>query len=391
MKKLFFDIQITGHHSEYINHLVDYLIVNNDLTDEYFFVVHPDFSKQFSEIVFKTQLVSNIRWIEITIEEFDKSQRGSLTRSSFSLFKLMNFYVKKYKVHHVFLLYFNSFQLSCIFYRPKYSISGILFLQFYRMSRSTLKNKIKYYRKYYITKLYALNPQIQGVLILNDVKTAEYLNREFNTTIFRMLPDPIPVLSPLEHFDIYEHYNIGRTRKIFLHIGSLGDRKGTFEIIEAAKHIQDDLQTEIAILLVGKASEEESELISQKVEKAAEKSNVIVLWDNQFVSSEMMKSLFDQCTAVLIPYKNAEASSGILGHAVAAKKLVIATKSGLLQELVENNNLGITISDVNPKDIAKAIINLKYYSIDQMGFHSFKEKHKTNEFAEQIIKKIFYS
>lgn len=389
MKKLFFDIQLTGHHSEYINHLVDYLCVNNDLTDEYFFVVHPDFSKQFPEIVFKAQQLSNVTWIEITKEEFDKSQRGSLIRSSFSLYRLMDFYAKKCKVHHVYLLYFNSFQLSCIFYRPNYSMSGILFLQFYRMSKSTLKDKIKYFRKYYITKLYALNPQIQGVSILNDLKTAEYLNREFNTTIFRMLPDPIPVLSPLQHFDIYEHYTIDRNRKIFLHIGSLGDRKGTFEIIEAAKHISDDFQSEIAILVVGKASEQESELLSQKIEKAWEESKVSILWDNQFVSNEMMKSLFDQCTAVLIPYKNAEASSGILGHAVAAKKLVIATKSGLLQELVENNNLGITISNVHPRDIAKAIINLEYYSIDQMRFYSFKEKHKSNEFAEQVIKKIF--
>ncbi|MFV8372675.1 glycosyltransferase [Flavobacterium sp. LB2P74] len=389
MKKLFFDIQITGHHSEYINHLVDYLFANDDLTDEYFFVVHPDFSKEFPEIVFKAQQLSNVTWIEITFEEFDKSQRGGLIRSSFSLHRLMDSYANKYKVNHVFLLYFNSFQLPCIFYRPNYSMSGILFLQFYRMSRSSLKDKLKYYRKYYITKLYALNTQLKSVSLLNDVKTAEYLNREFNTTIFTMLPDPIPVLTPLEHFDIYEYYNIERTREIFLHIGSLGDRKGTFEIIEAAKYISNDKQSEIAILLVGKASDRESECISQNVEKAAEESQVTVLWDNQFVSSKMMKSLFDQCTAVLIPYKNAEASSGILGHAVAANKLVIATRKGLLKELVENNNLGITILEVNPKDIAKAIINLKDYSIDQTRFQSFKEKHNTNEFAEQIIMKIF--
>lgn len=386
MRKLFFDIQITGHHSEYIGHLVDYLFVNNDLTDEYFFVVHPDFLNQFAEISSKAQQLSNVTWIEITINEFKKSQQGGLIRNSFSIYKLMDSYAIRYKVNQVCVLYFNSFQIPFIIYRPKYVLSGILFLQFYRMSKSTIKDKLKYYRKYYITKLYSLNPQLKRVFILNDEKTAEYLNEEFNTTVFQMLPDPIPVLTPLAHFDIYEHYNIERTRKIFLHIGSLGDRKGTFEIIGAAKLIASETQKDVAILLVGKASERESELIYQNVEKAAEESNVTVLWDNQFVSSEMMKSLFDQCAAVLIPYKNAEASSGILGHAVVANKFVIATGKGLLKEMVENYNLGVVISEVSPKCVAEAIINSKYYAIDYAKFHSFKEKHKVNEFAQQIIK-----
>lgn len=60
MKKLFFDIQITGHHTEYINHLVDYLLINNNLNDEYFFVVHPDFSKRFSGIVAKAKQLTNV-------------------------------------------------------------------------------------------------------------------------------------------------------------------------------------------------------------------------------------------------------------------------------------------------------------------------------------------
>lgn len=385
MKKLFFDIQITGHHAEYIDHLVDYLFINNDLTDEYFFVVHPDFSNQFSRIVSKAQQLTNVTWIEITIDEFKKSQQGGLIRNSFRIYQLMDSYAIKYKVNQVCVLYFNSFQIPFIIYRPKYVLSGILFLQFYRMSRNTIKDKLKYYRKYYITKLYSLNSQLQRVFILNDEKTAEYLNEEFNTTIFSMLPDPIPVLTPLAHFDIYKHYSIEKTRKIFLHIGSLGDRKGTFEIIEAAKLIASEMQKDMAILLVGKASDRESELIYQKVEKALKESEVTVLWDNQFVSSEMMKSLFDQCTAVLIPYKNAEASSGILGHAVAANKLVIATGKGLLKEMVENHNLGVVISEVNPKCVSEAIINLKYYAIDYTKFHSFKEKHKTSEFAQQII------
>ena len=46
MKKLIFDIAITGHHTEYIGHLVDYLFENKQ-SDTFVFVVHFDFSRDF--------------------------------------------------------------------------------------------------------------------------------------------------------------------------------------------------------------------------------------------------------------------------------------------------------------------------------------------------------
>lgn len=389
MRKLFFDIQITGHHSEYISHLIDYLFINNNLTDEYFFVVHPEFSERFPEIALKAKKLKNIVWIEIGIEEFNKSQRGSLIRSSFSLYKIMDSYAKQYKVDHVILLYFNTFQLSCIFYRSHYSISGILFLQFYRMNKNKIADKLKYYRKYLITKLYTLNNKIDTIFVLNDQKTVNYLNNEFRTSQFKMLPDPVPILSPIPGFDIYEHYNIDRNRKIFLHIGSLGDRKGTFEIIEAVKYIQDDMQNEIAILLVGKANEHETQLLSLKLKKVIDESKITVLWDKQFVSSETMKSLFDQCFAVLIPYKNAEASSGILGHAAAANKAVIAPKSGLLKDIIEDYNLGVLIDRVESNLIADAIESLADSNYSLNKNQDFIGLHTTDIFVKKLLCKNY--
>ena len=76
----------------------------------------------------------------------------------------MDFYANKYMIHNFLLLYFNNIESSCILYSPKYSMSGILFLQFYRMCRSTIKDNLKYYT----SKLYTLNPKIQEVSGLND-------------------------------------------------------------------------------------------------------------------------------------------------------------------------------------------------------------------------------
>lgn len=389
MRKLFFDIQITGHHSEYIGHLINYLFINNNLNDEFFFVVHPEFSVRFPDIGFKAKQVKNISWIEITMEEFKKTQSGDIVRNSFSTHKIMDFYARKYGIDHVVLLYFNTFQLPCTFYRTNYLISGILFLQFYRMDKNKIIDKLKYYRKYLITKFYTLNSRLETVFILNDQKTVDYFNKEFKTLQFKMLPDPIPVLNPIPDFDIYEHYNIERNRKIFLHIGSLGDRKGTFEIIESAKFITNDLQNEIAILLVGKASEHDAAIMSKKIEEVTKESKAIVIWDKRFVSSQMMKSLFDLCDAVLIPYKNAEASSGILGHAAMANKAVIAPKSGLLKEIIERYNLGILIDKVNSNLIAEAIAFLAESNYSYNGSKDFIKIHNTNIFAKKLVYQNF--
>lgn len=385
MKKLFFDIQITGHHTEYISHLIDYLEENHDV-NEYYFIVHPNFSSRFPKISDKAKCIQNVALVEIENDEFSKIQNSGLLKRSFIEYRLMDRYAKKFKADHVCLLYFNTFQLAFCFFKPRYTISGILFLQFYRMSRNTWKQKLKYYRKYIITKLYTLNPKLKKIFILNDEKTPAYLNAEFNTNIFEMLPDPIPDLKPLDDFDIYSYYNIDTKSKIFLHIGALDDRKGTFEVIQSTLYLPKEKQKEVTILLVGRVSKENECLILKNIADSTKNSNVNIVWDNQFVTNGHMKSLFDQCYAVIMPYKNAEASSGILGHAVAANKKVIATGSGLLKDLIKENNLGLLIPEVKPVLISKKILlMLSEKEQKNKKINKFLFSHTTEKFSKLLL------
>ncbi|MCL1943339.1 MAG: hypothetical protein FWF54_07325 [Candidatus Azobacteroides sp.] len=67
-----------------------------------------------------------------------------------------------------------------------------------------------------------------------------------------------------------------------------------------------------------------------------------------------MKTLFDQSFCVLLTYKMLEASSGIFGHAVTAKKIIIGSSYGLLGELINDYELGITIDKIGGKSIAES-------------------------------------
>jgi len=384
-RTLIFDPAITGHHSEYIGHLVNYLHGCENLGNRYIFVVNPEFSNKFPKIASTAKETAEVVWHEIDPSEFNNI-RGNSLNTSWSSYRILQRYAKKFEADHVCALDFHIIKYGGIFIRPPYTLSSILFVQFHRLKKESLSEKWTYYKRYFLTKLISYNHKIDTIFVLNDKETANYMNQEFETDMFQMLPDPIPKLVPLEDFDIYAHYKIEKKRKIFLHIGSLGTRKGTFEAIESVNYIDKRKQAEVALLVVGRASSEEDErAILQQVKIQNKESEVQLVWDNRFVPTPMMKSLFNQCHAVLIPYKNAEFSSGILGHAAAANKMVIATGAGLLKEMVLKNGLGLLVRNPNAEEIADKIGESLALIHTSPSVERFVEAHSPEKFAKLVL------
>lgn len=381
MKILIFDILITGHHSEYISHFAEFL-QTCDGQNKYIFVVNHQFSNRFPLISQKITDSVNLKLIEIEKEEFMISQKGGLLKMSFSWYKLMNQYAIQFDVDHVILLYLNTFQLALFFFRPSYTISGILFQQFRRMQVKNWKDKVKYVRKYLFTQCIVRNNSIKRIHVLNDQGSVDYFNSEFDTSIFEMLPDPVPEISPLPKFDIYSHYRLNRNKIIILHIGSLEDRKGTFEVANSVSLIEESNRERVTVLIVGETKEDKLKIL---LKNQTAKYPEMLIWDNQFVSNEMMKSLFEQCDIVLMPYKNSEASSGILGHALASGKAVITTGQGLLKEIVLDTKCGFLIDIVTPANISKAISYL--ININKLYFNgeAYLESHSPYIFVNKMI------
>jgi len=255
------------------------------------------------------------------------------------------------------------------------------------MNANTLKLKLKYYRKYITTYLYTLNRKIDRVYILNDNKSAFFFNKKFNTDIFKKIVDPVPEIESLADFSLNKHYNLASNKKVFLHIGSLSDRKGTIEIVKSTEFLKKEIQSEVVILIVGVSTNPLFEVrLHNQIDKSKKNSGAEIIWDNQFVSKEMMKSLFNQCSLVLIPYKNEEASSGILGHSIAAKKKVIVSGGGLLKDIVVENNLGYLLDKVSPRNIAEKIdLTFKINSVE-INNKSYLMNHNPINFSKTLLK-----
>lgn len=381
--KIIYDSIATGHHPEYIVHIVNYLMgLKTD--DVYYFVLSADIKENCPEIFNKSKTSKHIVLEWIPTNELNKIKDISLAKRSFLELKLVEFYATKWNAVEVFLLYFNVFQLALIFRKPQFNIKGILFLQFLRMPKNGIKNKIKFYRKYAITKFYSKNSTVKSVFVLNDHKTVNQLNKDLGTNIFKMLPDPIPLYKEEKGFNVYNYYNIPKNKKILLHPGAINPRKGTYEIIEAIDQLTVDSIKDYAILIVGKAKPDIESEILNKIESLRNK-NFQIIFDNSFVSNERLKSLFLQSKAVLMPYKNPEASSGILGHSILANKLVVAPNSGLIGEIVREKEIGIVIDNVTSKDIAKAIEKIETFKLNSSNAEAFVNSHSSIEFSKILL------
>ena len=389
MNYLIFDIEITGHHTEYIQYLMEYLALSKDDGHIYNFVLNPEFEAKFPQIAALTAGSANVKIIQVSKEDFIYAKTGSLLKQSIRHYRLLSKYVERLRPDTSILLLINIFQIPLGIFRPKCNISGILFSQFTRQAKDRgVKGKIRYARRYLQTWLFVKNNRVKTVFLLNDRESCSSLNSIFKSSTFKYLPDPVPDLTIEHHVDVRKEFGIGKSNTIFLHFGSLSDRKGTFEVLKALSHISSERQVGITIAIIGKVdSEQTRDTILRLIEQLEDSGNKVqIIFKEGFCSNNLKNNLFSQSNVILIPYKNVEASSGIFGHAVAAGKSVIGGAAGLLGQLINENELGAAIERLTPENLAKAMErNWSYDSNTKTA--SYLNSHRPELFAETLLDK----
>lgn len=385
MKQLFFDIDVNGHHTEYIHHIVNFIVDKNLQKEEFFFVVHPHFTRDFNFISDKVKHLSNVTFIEVKEEELLDLNINNRIKRSLNNFNLMNSYAVRLEADVCYLMHLNVFQIALGLKRMSYKVKGILFMQFTNMKVNSLRSYYYYLRRYFPFILMNFNKKnIHRVFVLNDKTTAEKLNAKFSSEIYKSLPDPINYVEPEHEVNIKSVYKIGEQDKILLHFGALADRKGTLEVVQSLKFLPKD--EKFTLLLIGRCGESELERqLLEEIENYKKEKNINCIWDNRFVSDKRVSTLFSQSDYILMPYKNSEASSGVLGHAIAHQKKVIAPQSGLIGELVKGIEMGVTLPNTHPQNIAKAVLELECYSINISKYKKFNREHSPSHFTEKLL------
>ena len=382
MKHLIFDVDISGHHTEYLKHLVIY-INETDTDDEFIFAVHEDFFIQCLNII-SINKKRNVSFIGVSKNKLEKRNIKNRIKRSLYNFSLMHEYAISFKADIVYLMHLNVFQIALGLKKYPYKIRGILFMQFTNMRVSSIRSFYYYIRRYFPFILMNNNRnKLDKVFVLNDSETALLLNRRYKTNIYEELPDPINFELP-EHIDIRLLYNIPPKAEVLLHFGSLAERKGTLEAVRSLEYLPKEKS--FVLLVVGRSKDKSFvNVLETEIQKINRHANITCIWDNNFVTDGRVSALFQQSDVVLMPYKNPEASSGILGHAIAHKRKVISPSGGLLGTLVNQLGLGITLLKIEPIFISEAINKIKDFEINDSKCEWFYQLHTPIEFARKLL------
>lgn len=439
---LFFDSRAEGHHSEYVQHLVQYAIGRPGLGHLHF--VYPStLSTYRPSAVEKIEEVPHFHLHELSDKEQERIDSAPLLWRSFVECAVARRYVHNVQADHCVLLDLNIFQLAlglfCI--ADPVEVSGILFFPYPRIEpdgqavSDQLLCWLEKLRKHLQLRWMLRNQQMETVFLFNDSPSVEYLNQFWpDRRPFRMLPDPVPPLvegepviqregphessngameeksgKQLRHASQTETNTSsespdpdeetlrpeGEDRTVFLMFGALREEKGVREVIEAFCQLPPTVAKNATLCLFGQVrSDLEDEFSGLVASLRRARPDLQVQVENRFLSERELHNALKEADVVLAPYLQSEGSSGVIGHAARYQTPVVGPNSGLVGALIEEYSLGVTVEAANPSAVAEAVtghIQDRHSNAKTAGMRRYVEERTPTRFAETIFGTILGS
>lgn len=351
---LIFDTEITGHHIEYLHHL---LIKARNSQDEYIFCVSEDFIHA-KGMEFDWSYGNNVIFKYIDVVK--ANEEVSMLKRAYRRCKMLRSVIHSCDITHVFLISLITFiPFLPLFVSSKVHVSGIIYnIYLYRWNKSSIFLKIIDALKYIVL---SCSKCVADVYILNDSASARILNRIYKTTKYKFLVDPYTPLK--DSYVSLDSLHIKADNTIYLHFGSLSDRKGTIDILEAIKLIQPEILLKSTFIFAGKVQDNIRTQFYRLLDdiRMHKRCQIVVL--DKFCDYGLIAELCKQSDILLMPYKAVSQSSGVIGYAAQYNTPVLAPSKGLIGKLVKKYKLGYLIEEVNPNNIASFInkwVNKKY-------------------------------
>ncbi len=399
-KILFCDLEITGHHPGYLYHLIKFRLMFPGYP-RFVLVTHPGLMKQLEPFKLPKDLhEKGIILVHPSTSQMEKLESvQSIYRKAIEEFRIFYKIAADYNVDQCHLMSLNKYQfvLGTNWARSfPCPIRGILFKPFSVMDSgfnfvTQLKSKIIKLRKYFQILWVLRNKKIRNIYVLNDPSCAQNLNRLYRkNNLFLPLPDPllIPPNTTVYHAPDNKAELSKKTR--FLVFGSLSSRKGIFLVLRALRLLPKTIGELVEICFAGHVIEKDREQFLKSISDILhERPDIHIELYNKFVPFEDIQSLFSNADYVLMPYTVVDGSSGIIGHSAFYGKPVIGPPSGLIEKLIRQYGIGISISKpINPSNIAIAITNVVKngsVDIDRFGMRRFVEERQPERFVKTLI------
>jgi glycosyltransferase involved in cell wall biosynthesis len=389
---LFFDLEVTGHHVEYISHLIRYRVQHNS-AGKVILLIHPLAIERLADF----NLPEN--WEKAVVIEHpnDKEQQildktKSKVQKANKELKILKRIGDKYQASTCCLMSLNKYQLALggrLGRSLPGNIRGILFNPLGRTGK-LLNDFLLGPRKKVQISWILRNEKINKIFLLNDKEKAVELNTYYRKRkVFKSLPDPVQPLFSGQVDPVSTTKGENDERIKFLLFGSLSERKGIFTVLGALEVLQTSVSSHIEVIFAGKLNKKDGANFIARLKRLKENNSELKLTlIDKFLSNTEAANLFAGADFILAPYIGSEASSGIIGHAAFYKKPVIGPGKGLIGKLINDYRLGLAIEPMDAGNLSSAIVKTSGNQTIQSsteGMEAFVQERHPDVFVKTLI------
>lgn len=357
--KLIVDAEYRGHHSEYLNNLIDFTKI-----DKYIFILSNTFIEQNHEKLKRKK-----------VKYFGLDSQHSL-KDKIQQIKFINQIVSRYNINECFLLDLNYYLYPLIISTINVNqISSIYYLpHFFDNDSSHYKKQIKNLIFQIISR-----KSPHKIFILNDLLSVKKLNNIYKKIEFKYLPDPVVT-------NKYKFSHKNKSKFNFLFIGEISPRKGALVLLDVLESLKNKSNLKYDFTIVGNVGN--YKIIQRKLLEIKKCNPLLIntLKLSRIPDLEFERFIYD-CDIVLCLHQKTHGSSGILGKAISHKKPVISPNEGLISSLVDTNKMGLVTNVKCPKKVVETIelmVDLKY-KLDQNLINKYLDNHKVSNFCKTLL------
>jgi glycosyltransferase involved in cell wall biosynthesis len=392
-KVLFFDAAAGGHHGEYFENLIAGFTAEQ--AERSILVVHPALEESLTIWKKTTNSPIFIQFMTSMEIHYMVAAKNIMQLGRRQL-EVLESYIEKFEVSSVCLMHLNLHQYALGGWQPPRAvkIAGILFNPYAPAWRSFgIKAKARAFitrlRKRLQFFLMLRNTSIYRIYLLNDDRINNLLNSWYpSRRVFETLVDPLPAALG----EVSPAVNKGEGVYTFLLAGSMAERKGCLEALEAFRTLMPQCAHQVELRLVGgfrPDSQDYKVKVSEKIDILnKEFPQLFVELVDEHVSFKTLDREFANADCILAPYLNFYGSSGVLGHACRHNKPMITCRNGLLGELVTSMKIGLVVEPSDAELFAKAIHRLikneLQYNVETARDYCRSANHV--EFASTLIR-----
>lgn len=218
-------------------------------------------------------------------------------------------------------------------------------------------------------------------ILMLDPFAPDFYNSLYSSNKFRYLPEYFDDTIPL--IDVHKHFGLPRDKTLFVFPGNISRRKGVLEFLDAlliTVKKSSEFAESVSVVLAGPVMSDVRDPVFQRVDmlKRDFPDFQLFLFD-RFLKEQEFISLISVSDIVCLLYLKFAGSSNILIHAASYGRLILSPEFGLIGELVERYQLGITCDESDINSLSKALLTC-WATSSQV---TVERRHEIQSFAKK--------